>query len=157
MGTRRRVNKKTPVTPIVWKDSDNDTTVEIDQLSEENRALYLLISSKFESTIRDLELKIAFKDEKIEQLEFQVCEIKKMNMQLTDRVDDMKCRERCNTLILSGNEVPASDAREIVVDVTREILKEKLKCNVNSGELLDAHRIGKKNPIAKTGQKKHLG
>ena len=76
-------------------------------------------------------------------------------MPLADRIDEMECRERCDTLILSGNEVSASCDREIVVDVTREMLKKKLKCNVNAEELLDAHRIGKK-PVSQKPDRRNI-
>lgn len=120
------------------------TATEIDQLSEESRALYMLITDKFESALRDLEAKLKKRDEKIDMLEQQITTLKSKNLDLCERMDDLESLERRDMLVLSDDSVPPTTAGENTARVAIDILKLKLNYELKPDDLLTAFRIGKK-------------
>lgn len=130
-------------------------TGEIDLLSEENRALYMLITGKFDLTLRDLEKRLNQRDAKINNLEQQISALKKENADLSERLDEVENYERRDTLILSGEGVPHAETGENAKERVKSIIKEKLKCELGNDDLVAAYRIGKK-PLSQQPDKRNL-
>lgn len=141
METRNKGNKKT-LTPISRKVNNDITSV--DQLPDELRALYMLISSKFDQSLHELERKIDVRDEKIFELESGIHLLKKENLSLQQRLEDVECRERGDAVILSGTGVPDATPHENVVNVASLTVKNLLKCEVRPEDIIEATRIGKR-------------
>ena len=116
----------------------------LDKLSDESRALYTLITSKFESALADLQAKLAVKEAKVDQLDKLVSDLRIYNTELSDRVDELETRERGSSLIISGKNVPLAVDRENVSGVAAETIRNMLRCEVKQSDLIEAYRVGKK-------------
>ena len=131
----------------------NNSRINIDKLSEESRALYMLITAKLEAAMRDLEDKLVAKEARVDQLELQVRDARKQNAELSERIDELEMRERASTLILSGNNIPLVAAQENVSNVVGEIFKSKLKIEMRAGDMIGAFRVGKKPATQKADKR----
>ena len=125
MATRSRQSKKV-LSPMPRNDINKDL-LEVDQLSEQSRALYMLLSTKFEEIVRNFEEKLVARDERIDHLQLQVSNLIKDNHQLTERLDEMECRAREDTLVVTGPNVPSASAQENVSEsvIRRKYIQER--------------------------------
>lgn len=128
---------------------------DIDQLSDESRALYMLITDKFEATLREMEVRLKQKDLKIETIERQLLSLKSHNIILNERIDEMESHERKDALVLSGDAVSSSTAVENTSDAALNILKHKLKIEIKPEDISSAFRIGKK-PMSQSPDKRNI-
>lgn len=120
-------------------------TIELDQLSEESRALYMLITEKFDLTLREMEARVKKKDEKIDMLERRINTLKSDYVALSDRLDEFECQDRRDMLVMSGEALPAFATGEDTPSAAADLLKTKLKTVLKPNDLLSAFRIGKKS------------
>ena len=140
MSTRGKKGALTPVSRGVSSDLTS-----IDQLSGELRSFYMLLSSKFDESLRQLEEKIDKKDEKISKIESDVLILRKENLALQQRLEDIECRERGDSVILSGPDVPAGTPHENVSNTACNVVKQTLKCELSPDSVVEAYRVGGKS------------
>ena len=70
--------------------------------------------------------------------------LKKRVHVLEGLVDDEDAYVRRETIIFSGTEIPASTQGEICNNVIRDVIRKKLKINLQESDISVAHRAGKK-------------
>ena len=151
-----RSRNKNALTPITRNEKGTVSSPNIDQLSEESRVLYMLITSKFESSFLELEKKLKLRDERIEMLEREIAAVRKCSKDLADRLDDIESENRSDTLIISGNEVPISEPHEDVSLIVQGITRNKLKCEVKREYIPSARRMGNKNASQRQDRRRIL-
>lgn len=145
----RRANKKDQVAEEVvvkekespWEDDD------FGELSEDGKLIVSIISRKmdtFKGELARLTEKLEEKDEKITQLEEEVSGLKTAVAKLEDRIDDADAYERRDTLLFSGDDIPAVSEGENCGQIVCDVIKEKLRLNFQTDILSIAHRVGKK-------------
>jgi len=117
---------------------------DLSKLSEESKLLLEIIMEKFDCFAREIGGKIEAKDEKISLLEQQVINLKHENCCLTDRMDNIEARERNNSLIFSGSDLPAASATGNSVRVVQDVISRILKIKLSGDDIVSANRIGKK-------------
>ena len=90
-----RSNKSNELSPHGSQvvDPNNNGDVDLDQLSEESRALYMLLADKFDNTINNLELRIKEKDIKIDLFENRVCVLEGKISSMVERLDESENSE----------------------------------------------------------------
>lgn len=142
MATRSRNNKNT-LTPVS-RIGNNKNVSTIDQLSEEHRALYMLISSKFDETITELKQELKLKDDMINKLETDIVSLRRSNQEILQRLDDVECRERNDSVILSGPGLPSASDHENVQQIAEGMMRDKLRCKISSGDILSSSRVGRR-------------
>ena len=150
MTTRGR-NKKDPLPPVARPKEVNNNNdvftgdcVNIDQLSEESRALFMLITNRFDATLRQLEIRMQQKDERIDKLERQMLLLQTENVKLGERLEDAESYERRDMIILSGKAIPVVSPGENVTEVALNTIKRDLKLNLKSDDILVSYRLGRK-------------
>ena len=82
------------------------------------------------------------RDKKIETLEQKVTRLQQNLGRLEEKLDESDAYERRDTIIFSGNGVPAAKTVEIVSDVVCAIVKDELKIKMSPSDISTSHRLG---------------
>lgn len=117
--------------------------IALDQLSEESRALYMLLTENFESALKKLEVLVGKKDEVIGNLEAQVNKLRKANIDIYDRLDELENNERADMFCLSGGALPVTLPDEDTQEVVKRLIQNKLKCKLETDDIISSFRMGK--------------
>ena len=81
------------------------------------------------------------KDKEIELLQSQVSNLVKNSNELTERLDQIECREREDSLVISGPNVSNASAHESIKECVSTLLKSSLKYEFYYNNFLNVHRI----------------
>lgn len=124
------------------KTSDRETRSKSkgDSLSEDNKALFDLLTEKLEEMMGLL----AERDVKIEKLEGKVVAMESVIADLKVRVDDAEAENRSSSIIISGDSLPVYSPNENSIQVACEVLKRDLKYEISRSNIISGFRIGKK-------------
>ena len=82
-------------------------------------------------------------NDRIQSLEDEVRTLNKKVKKLEEKFDESEEYSRRDTIILSGNDLPAGSSTENCTQVVMDIVKSKLKVTINPCDISIAHRIGK--------------
>ena len=63
---------------------------------------------------------------------------------MEEKIDDADAYERSDTIILSGNDVPSATQGEIVSDIVCDLVRKRLKLEMDVTDISAAHRLGPK-------------
>ena len=86
----------------------------------------------------------------------QVSNLIKDNHQLTERLDEVECRAREDTLVVTGPNVPSASAQENVNESVIRLCRSTLKCELKNEDILNAYRIGKSSTSQKPDKRSIL-
>lgn len=112
MATKKRRNAQTPNSR---NEENNNEMLDIDQLSGENRALYMLISASFESAFTGLEEKLKLKDVRIVQLESEVNIVKRNYSELAERLDEIETNLGADSVLCLWNPMMKTPLRSLSI------------------------------------------
>ena len=84
------------------------------------------------------------KCQQIESLTVEVSTLRKKVLHLENSLDDEDAYVRRETIIFNGTAIPPSLPGEICNSVIREVIKDKLKIELQESDISVAHRAGKK-------------
>ena len=102
----------------------------------------MLIERKIHKIVAKFTEELDNCDKKIETLE-QKATLQQQNLgRFEEKLDEADAYERRDTIILSGNGVPAAKTGEIVSDVVCAIVKDKLKIKMSPSDISTSHRLG---------------
>ena len=82
------------------------------------------------------------KDEEIGILRSEVANLRSELKTIKSGLDDADALERCHTLIFSGSTLPAFSSGEDAKQIIANTVKDKLKININIGDVDTARRMG---------------
>ena len=114
--------------------------VDLDSLSGECRALYLLLSRKLDAVMEE----VRAKDVRLERCEEENKILKKKITDLESRFDDIENRNRSNNLILSGKALNSFSNENLSHSVI-QFFHQKMKHVVSPESILSAYRLGTKS------------
>lgn len=151
----RRNSVSAPGSPSVAPPSSQSagpSLVSAAPLSDENEAVIARLSAHFEAVFKGYmtEMRDYFsqiietKDKEIADLRSTVDNLRERITQLENDVDDAAAYERRDTLIFSGD-IPAVTPGENTNEVVREVLRNKLKLNLQDSDLSSCHRLGRRS------------
>ena len=121
--------------------NDNDY-INDSEISEDGRLIVILIERKIDKIVAKFTEELNNRDKKIETLEEKVTQLQQNLGRLEDKLDEADVYERRDTIIFSGNCVPATKTGEIVSDVVCAIVKDKLKIKMSPSDISTSHRLG---------------
>lgn len=113
-------------------------------ISEEGKTIVHLLTNKFEKAVQEIKNLIAIKDAKISELERDLITLKKENVDLRDRIDDVEASQRNDTVVMSGDLVPDGSPNEATTEVFAGVIKEHLKIKMAPEDVCDAFRVGRR-------------
>ena len=115
------------------KKNKNTSIIDIDGLSADGRLIVTALSSQLDfmtEKIHSLTKILHEKDDKIDELEREVLQLKKNMTNLKEKIDDADAYERRDTLIFSGDCVPPVKVEESCNHLVCDLLNSELSLNV---------------------------
>lgn len=148
-GTRSRANRTT-IAPGS-RPGKNSVGTEIDQLSEESRALYMLINTKLDEVVETINRK----EERISHLEQECGSLKKVVSELGERLDELEAGERNDSVIISGSALPPVTSNENTIQTVQHTMKNRMNYEISDDKITSAYRIGRK-PISQGPDRRNI-
>ena len=141
-------NSSTPVLPTLttkqrrertpkWSNVGQDQDIDPSDLSEECRALYVLLSRKIDSVLEEVKAR----DARLEKCELDNAALKKKVHELEGRLDDVENSNRGKNLILSGKTLSVLTSDNLANSVA-QLLNSKIHYELSPNSILSVSRIG---------------
>ena len=124
-------------------------------LSEESQKIVNVIFQKLDIMQDELFGMLEEKDQRIRSLEGEVDALKCAVARLEERVDDGDAYERRDTVVFSGEAVPAASDGENCGQLACNMLRNALNMEVSPSAISVAHRIGSK-PVTQGPDKRSI-
>ena len=102
------------------------------------------LSNSFDVLRNHFESILAKKDEEIQELKKESTQLKNRILKLENSMDEEDAYIRRDSLIFSGNAIPAVTNGEICKNIVIRVVEERLKIKISESDISIAHRIGKK-------------
>ena len=103
---------------------------------------------KFETMFSDMRVEFlnvcAERDVKIDKMNTEIFQLKKKVDVLEQRIEQNDSYERRDSVIISGKAVPPVQRDENCLDLTCQLVKEKLNVIISPSDISIAHRLGEK-------------
>ena len=125
------------------------------KLSAEGDKIVSAIRIDIEKLRSDFLQIIEQKDRQISSMNSEVQLLRKEVLKLREEVDDSEAYERRDTLVLSGSEVPVCTNGELVSNICCDLVRDKLRIQLNPTDISTSHRIGKK-PASQTPDRRNI-
>lgn len=87
---------------------------------------------------------LSVKNKEIDQLKLAVSTLKAQVHKLEEKANDSEAFERRDTIVVSGEGVPIVESGEICSNIVSDLVKNKLRINLNPSDISTAHRAGPK-------------
>ena len=130
-------------------------------LSPEGKNIFSAIKAEMEKLRDDFANQMRLKDEEVTTLKEEVCSLRSTVQEvttlkeevsylrgrveaLTEKIDDGDAYERRDTLLISGDGLPPVAEGEDTSAIARDLIKEKLKINLQTNDISTSHRLGRK-------------
>ena len=127
-------------------------------LSEESKKIINAINLKLDEKLDQIRVEfraaLAEKNAEIAALKTHFSSLQTRVEKLEEAIDDGDAYERRDTLLFSGDGVPAVSTDEIPASVVCSLVKEKLRLNLNPTDISTAHRMGRKPNTQATDRRK---
>ena len=120
----------------------DDVSSKLDKLSGDFKTF-----TSNQAQLKNLTETLTAKCEQISRMEVEIADLKNKVHVLEGLVDDEDAYVRRDTIIFNGTEIPPASPGEICNNVIREVLRKKLKLNLQESDISVAHRAGKKPAI----------
>ena len=138
MANRRRKN----IIPSTGSESDANAT--LSDLNEEQMLIYSILNEKFQAIIAKLEENLTAKDKNLKEISDEILVLRKRVVELEDKIEDNESYERRDTVIVSGDGIPAVTDNEDSSKSVTQLIKDKINLIVNPVDIFVAHRLGRK-------------
>ena len=132
---------------------NNNNEVKLDE--ESVKYVLHVFDEKFASFREEILTEIGVKNEKIDELEQQVVNLKKSMQSMQERLEDAEAYNRREDLILSGRAVSSNVDSPDTVSLVKSILKNKLKYELPDGSIISSRRLGPK-PVVQGPDKRKI-
>ena len=116
-----------------WRD------VDLDSLSEDCRAIFVLLSRKLDGIVSELDIKNA----RLSKCEEENRDLRGRVEEMESRLDDVESQGRCKNVIISGGvlaDLPDGNLTEFCI----QLLRQRVQYNLPNTEVLSSYSIGKK-------------
>ena len=125
------------------------------ELSEDGKLIVAAITLEFSKVKAELLVSLQKKDEEISALKSEVSALQKKISTIEESIDEADSYERRDTVIVSGPSVPNFVQGENTSEVFRQVIREKLRLNLNENDVSVAHRLGGR-PANQTQDKRSI-
>lgn len=131
-------------------ENDNDQDV-----SEDGKYVVAKIKAELSKLRSEFSDMLAAKCQEITALKSEVDLLKDKVARLEERSDESDAYERKDSLIFSGDALPAFATGENCTNVVCSLVKEKLKINISPTDVSSSHRLGKK-PLTQQADRRNI-
>ena len=102
------------------------------------------LMEKMESMELSFQTQLAQKDQEISKIRQDNASLRKSVTLLEEKLDDSDAYERRDCIVLSGDGLPAAENGENCLQVACQLVKDKLRVNLQPSDISTAHRLGRK-------------
>ena len=152
MSTRAKKQTKSVLPPLPTNLDINSnnfySTKDLSKLSEEGSLIVEIIMEKFDKLSQDITSKIEANQEKFDEMEREIRSLKNDNSEVRERLDGIEARERNDSVIISGAQLPKVTPDENPVGVSLDMFERVLKLKTNKENIRHAYRIGKSKSLS---------
>ena len=143
LGPRKRKEKTPQQANLNQESSSQDVRdVNLEDLSEECRALYVLLSRKLDAVIDE----VRAKDTRLEKCERENEILRKKLNELEGRMDDMEIQGRSKNIIISGKTVNNLENDNLSQSAV-QLLRSKIRYELSPSNIVSVYRIGAKSSV----------
>ena len=111
--------------------------VDLDSLSEDCRAIFVLLSRKLDTIFREMEVK----NDRLQKCEEENVSLRERVASLESQVEDIESRNRCKNLILSGK-VLSELSNDNLTNSCVHLLRQKTQYSISPENVQSIYRIG---------------
>lgn len=112
------------------------------ELESDNKVIVKIMLLQFSQLRQEFSDSLSSKNELISGLESKVSHLEGTVKRMEQLLDDGDAYERRDTIILSGNQLPAVSSGEIVPNIVGDLVNKHLSLNIPVSEINTAHRLG---------------
>ena len=102
------------------------------------------LSAKIDDMKAHFDSVLAEKDVEIQRISCENRHLRESLVRLEEKLDDSDAYERRDCIVLSGDLIPEATTGENCKEVSLQLIKEKLRINLQSSDVSTAHRLGRK-------------
>lgn len=113
-------------------------------LDEEQKKLFVFFEGRMTEMIKDLQVKMAAKNTKMDEMATEIVALKKKVMILEDKLEDTEAYEKRDTVVVSGSSLPDGTESEDTSDIFTSLVKDKVGVIIKPSDISVAHRLGRK-------------
>ena len=114
------------------------------KLKGDSKTMLTVLLNEFKELKEEFKKVVTSKDKEISELKSDVNDLKKTVNKLEEFIDDQDAYERRDTIILSGNNLPAVTSGENCTNLVCQVIKDNLRVEIPTTEINTAHRLGRK-------------
>ena len=115
---------------------------QLNKLNPNEKIIVSLLSNKIEELKKSFEEELLKRDHRIRELETEIARSNKNYAKLETKFDDLEAASKCNSLVISGGEVPVVNSHENCSLIVKNRIKNKLKYSISEEIQLTAFRVG---------------
>ena len=133
------------------KNSINASTTDLAEIAaqlknSDTKLLAAVIMNEFSKLKKEFVYALSSKVDEIKNLKLQVNELSDKVAKLENVIDNENAYERRDCLVLSGDAVSDNTGGESAITTAKDVIKNKLKINLDMTRVSTAHRMGRKTP-----------
>lgn len=131
------------------------TKISTAKLSEDGKLIVDAINRHLLEMKQEFIEKLEEKNKLVEDLRIEVDTLKLKVSNMEEKLDDADAYERRDTLLFSGSDVPHGLDGENCANIVIDLVKDKLKLNLQRSDLSVCHRLGRK-PVSQQPDKRNI-
>lgn len=131
------------------------TKISTAKLSEGGKLIVDAINRHLLEMKQEFIEKLEEKNKLVEDLRIEVDTLKLKVSNMEEKLDDADAYERRDTLLFSGSDVPHGSDGENCANIVIDLVKDKLKLNLQRSDLSVCHRLGRK-PVSQQPDKRNI-
>jgi hypothetical protein len=131
------------------------TKISTAKLSEDGKLIVDAINRHLLEMKQEFIEKLEEKNKLVEDLRIEVDTLKLKVSNMEEKLDDADAYERRDTLLFSGSDVPHGSDGENCANIVIDLVKDKLKLNLQRSDLSVCHRLGRK-PVSQQPDKRNI-
>lgn len=131
------------------------TKISTAKLSEDGKLIVDAINRHLLEMKQEFIEKLEEKNKLVDDLRIEVDTLKLKVSNMEEKLDDADAYERRDTLLFSGSDVPHGSDGENCANIVIDLVKDKLKLNLQRSDLSVCHRLGRK-PVSQQPDKRNI-
>ena len=116
------------------------------KLSPDGKLIVSAMSKQIKKMEENFVSILTSKNDQIETLQTEVNDLKIKVCKMEDNLDEADAYQRKDTIIFSGNSIPVVTVGENCPNLVKNLLRDKLRIELDVRSVSTAHRLGKKLP-----------
>lgn len=123
----------------------SDLDVDPENLSSDGKIIVTLLTKQIELLREEFKEQLQVKDKIIDDMKIELNTVRVHLLKMEEKLEEEKTSERKNTIVFSGNDIPAVANGENCSKVVCDLIKSQLNLNISPSDISSSERLGKKS------------